>query len=49
MYDRILASIDEVYVEDACMVLKWLAFSGRQVYYFSTTSQCAIHINQTDF
>jgi hypothetical protein len=30
-YDRILMSIDELYVEDARRVLQWLVFSARPV------------------
>jgi hypothetical protein len=30
-YDRILMSIDELYVEDARRILQWLVFSARPV------------------
>jgi hypothetical protein len=31
IYDRIITSIDEAYVEDACVILKWLVFAARPV------------------
>jgi len=37
IYDRIITNIDESYVEDACMILKWLAFSARPVWPISSS------------